>query len=167
MRYPLVVLSYHKFTPEDNEYVFSRTYKQFRTDIETKDFDWITIDDGHVSQIKACKMMQDKNIRAKLFTTTSLVGTPGYCSWDEIWSLSKAHDIENHGTTHKDHTLLGESAIYESIAWAQECIKEKVGRTPRYFVPPYNSFDERIVDICKTLKLVLVIDRITIKNNSR
>lgn len=164
---PLIILSYHRFTPEDHEYVFSRTYKQFRADLETKDFDWITIDDGHRSQIKACKMMQDMNIRAKLFTTTELVGTENYCSWDELWKLSKYHDIENHGTRHVIHTELTDDEIRASIDNANRIIKERIGRGPRFFVPPYNTFDARVEEITKELKLILVKNRITIQNISR
>jgi peptidoglycan/xylan/chitin deacetylase (PgdA/CDA1 family) len=163
----LIVLSYHRFTPEDHDYIFSRTYKQFRQDLETKDFDWITIDDGHRSQIKACKMMQDKNFRAKLFTTAALVGTGGYCSWDDLWTLSRLHDIENHGFNHLDHTLLSEEEMYQSIHKTSELIKNYIGRSPRYFVPPYNLFDDRVETIAKELGLVLIKNRVTIKNISR
>jgi peptidoglycan/xylan/chitin deacetylase (PgdA/CDA1 family) len=163
----LILLSYHRFTAEDNEYPFSRTYKQFRSDIETKDFDWITIDDGHKSQIKACKMMQDKNIRAKLFTTVSLVGTTGYCSWDDLWKLSKFHDISNHATDHVKLTELATEDIYKSLEHANMEIKKMIGVVPRFFVPPYNTFDYRVEIIAKELGLVLVKDRINITNNSR
>lgn len=163
----LIVLSYHRFTPEDNEYVFSRTYKQFRHDLETKDFDWVTVDDGHRSQIKACKMMQDKNIRAKLFTTINLVGTPGYCTWDELWTLSKFHDICNHATDHVKLTELTPDEIYKSLSNANQKIKEYIGVAPRYMVAPYNTYDYRVEIIARELGLTVVKNRIDIKNNSR
>lgn len=165
--YKLIVLSYHRFTPEDNDYPFSRTYKQFRHDLEKKDFDWVTIDDGHRSQIKACKMMQEKNFRAKLFTTTSLVGTPGYCSWDDLWMLSKFHDICNHSHDHVMLPHLEIDQIYFNLQESNRLIKEYIGITPRYFVPPYNNADYRVEIISRELGMVLVKDRVTIKNNSR
>jgi peptidoglycan/xylan/chitin deacetylase (PgdA/CDA1 family) len=163
----LIVLSYHRFTPEDHDYPFSRTYKQFRNDIETKDFDWITIDDGHASIIKACKMLQESNIRAKLFIAPGLIGRENYCTWSEIWSLSKFHDIENHSYDHLRLVTLEDDEIYQQIEKAQEAIKENIGRYPRYFVPPWNNYDNRVDAIVKDMGLQMVKDRINIKNNSR
>jgi peptidoglycan/xylan/chitin deacetylase (PgdA/CDA1 family) len=163
----LIVLSYHRFYPEDNTYPFSRTYKQFRNDLDTKDFDWITIDDGHASIIKSCKMMQESNIRAKLFINPGLIGKENYCTWNEIWALSKYHDIENHSHDHLRLVTLEDDEIVEQIQKAQEAIKEHIGRYPRFFVPPWNSYDNRVEAIVKDIGLQMVKDRVTIKNNSR
>jgi peptidoglycan/xylan/chitin deacetylase (PgdA/CDA1 family) len=163
----LIVLSYHKFTAEDDLYVFSRTYKQFRNDLQTKDFDWITIDDGHRSQIKACKMMQDLNIRAKLFVNPGLVGNDNYCTWEELWTLSKNHDIENHSYNHLRLVPLEDEQIFNEIKLSQEAIKENIGRYPRFFVPPWNHYDNRIEAIAKEIGLQLVKNRINIKNSTR
>jgi peptidoglycan/xylan/chitin deacetylase (PgdA/CDA1 family) len=163
----LIVLSYHRFTAEDDDYIFSRTYKQFRNDISTKDFDWITIDDGHQSQVKACKMMEGINIRAKLFINPGSIGTREYCTWDDIYKLSKAHDIENHALYHLDLVTLQDEEIWEQIEKAQDVIKEKVGKYPRFFVPPWNHYDNRVESIVKEMGLQLIKDRINIKNNSR
>lgn len=163
----LIVLSYHRFTAEDHPYPFSRTYKQFRNDLQTKDFDWITIDDGHASIIKACKMMQDSNIRAKLFIATSLIGAPGYCTWDDLWKLSKFHDIENHSHNHQILTELDSKTIYWNISKAVREIKRHIRVRPRYFVPPYNTADSRVESIVRHLGLQMVKDRIDIRNDSR
>lgn len=161
----LIVLSYHRFTQEEDSYVFSRTYKQFRNDLETKDFDWITIDDGHNSIIKACKMMSDHNIRAKLFINPGLVGTESYCSWSILNALSQDHDIENHSFDHVRLPALEDPKdIYWQIAHAQEEIEKNIGRTPRFFVPPWNNYDERVESICAEMGIQIVKNRINMKN---
>lgn len=167
MQYDLLVLSYHKFVDQVSDYRFSRTYDQFGHDISKKVYDWITIDDGMSCMIKACDMLRYCNIRAKLFICTGLVGQPGYCTWDELRELSKYHDIENHGHIHEWHSKLTTSKIMESISQASAAIKDHIGRAPRYFVPPYNDFDNRVQLICNSIHLVLVKNRQTILNISK
>lgn len=167
MQYDLIVLSYHKFVDKESEYRFSRTYEQFGHDISKKVYDWITIDDGMKCMIKACDMMRYCNIRAKLFICTTLVGQPGYCTWDELRELSKYHDIENHGHVHEWHSKLTPAEIQKSISTANSIIKQEVHRAPRYFVPPYNDFDRRVQAACNKIDLILVKNRQTILNISK
>lgn len=165
--YNLIVLSYHRFTDESHPYAFSRTYDQFEYDVNKKCYDWITIDDGHASIIKACDIMRAANVRAKLFIPTSLVGTPGYCNWEDLIKLSRYHDIENHSHLHIRLPELPRSIIWESMSMAHGMITENIKRAPRYFVPPYNQFDERIDEMANDLELSPLKDRITIKNDSK
>ena len=160
----LIVLSYHRFVEQESEYRFSRTYSQFGQDISKMRYDWITIDDGMKCMIKACEMLRYCNIRAKLFICTSLVGQPGYCTWEELKELSRHHDIENHSHIHQVHSSLQHDEIYKSIVTANDLIRKHIGREPRYFVPPYNTFDERAVEICHDLELTLVRNRTNILN---
>jgi len=163
----LTILSYHKFTEKYDEYPFSRTYDQFTHDIQKKIYDWITIDDGMKSMIKACEIMRDHNVRAKLFVCTSLVGKLGYCTWDELKYLSRFHDIENHAENHVYLTSLDHDDQCRQIFSAQAMIIKQIGRWSRFFVPPYNTFNEETEHICKESGLILLKDRITIKNNSK
>lgn len=162
----LIILSYHKFVSEESEYPFSRTYKKFINDIETKVFDWVTIDDGLKSQIKACDILRKRNIRAKLFITTSLVGEPAYCTWSQLFNLSKYHDIECHSHQHKYLTDLTDEQVHWNIRMSCRAIQKNIGIKPRYFVPPYNTFDERIEGIVKDFNLQLVKNRDTVKNDT-
>lgn len=163
----LTILSYHRFGEEESDYPFSRTYKQFNNDLGTKDFDWITIDDGMKSIVKACEMMRLRNIRAKLFISTALIGTEGFCTWDEIWKLSRHHDIENHSHNHVILPELTEGEALWNIQKANEMIKEAVGVKPRYFVPPWNSTNELVTKIAADQGLRLVHSRTDILNVSR
>lgn len=163
----LVVLSYHQFVVNESAYVFSRTLNQFEHDIRKKVFDWVTIDDGRACTIEACALLQQYNIRAKLFIATSLVGTPGYCNWDDLKALSKFHDIENHSNYHKDHTQVVYERQIESIDIAQKQITQYIGKPPRYFVPPYNKYNPDTEMAALTLGLVLIKNRITITKDSK
>lgn len=162
----LVALSYHRFNAEPDEYPFSRTYKQFRHDIQSKTFDWITIDDGHESTLKACAMMQHYNVRGKLFISPALIDTPGYMTWKDVVELSFFHDIENHSLEHIRLVPLEDKAIFYQIEKAQEEIFKRVGKYPRYFVPPWNHYDNRVETILEELGIQLVRRRIIIKNDT-
>lgn len=163
----LTVLSYHRFGEEPSDYPFSRTYQQFNHDLSVKDFDWITIDDGMQSIVKACEMMRLKNIRAKLFISTALIGQPGFCTADEIWKLSRHHDIENHSHEHIRLTEVGEEEVRMNIKTASAWIQRVTGRWPRFFVPPWNTFNDSIVRIAEENSMQLVRDRVDIRNDSR
>lgn len=162
----LIVLSYHRFDEQPSEDMYSRTYAQFEHDLNTKDFDWLTIDDCQSGQIKACEMMQEKNIRAKLFASTASVGTEGFCNWDEMWLLSRFHDIGNHSHFHKRLIWLSNSEIHENIGMCNELIKKYLGITPKWFVPPYNKWDKRVETIAGEYGLTLIHNRIDILNNT-
>lgn len=163
----LTILSYHKFTEKYDSYPFSRTWDQFTHDLQKKIYDWITIDDGMKSMIFACDILRQHNVRAKLFICTSLIGTYGYCTWDELKFLSKFHDIENHSSKHEYLTKLEPVDQYVEILGAQHLIEKHIGRSPRYFVPPYNTFNDATEQACTGVGLVMLKDRITIKNDSR
>jgi len=161
----LIILSYHRFTELFDDYPFSRTYEQFWHDIRKKTYDWITIDDGMACNVRACEMMREVNQRAKLFICSSLIGRPEYLTWDQIGQLSKHHDIECHSSIHVDHTKLEPKQVMNSI---EECKTELTvrGYKPRYFVAPYNLYNESVEAYARQLNLIPLIDRITIKNNT-
>lgn len=162
----LTVLSYHKFGYEPSDYPFSRTYEQFETDIVKRDYDLITFDDADYCQVKACAMLQAKNIRSKLFVPSDLIGKDGYCSEADIWKLSRFHDIENHSHQHIKLSGLDYAAVKNQIATCNNIVRDITGRTPRFLVAPWNEVTETIKQAAKDCLLQLVTDRITIKNDS-
>ncbi len=163
----LIILSYHKFTEQSNPYTFSRTYLQFAHDIDKKVYDLITIDDGMSCMIRACSMLRASNRRAKLFICTSLVGQEGYCTWDELRILSRNHDIENHAHLHVFHTDLNFDEIKASVTAAQDLITFEIGKAPRYFVAPYNTYKGEVDEVAESLNLITLKNRETIKNSSK
>lgn len=163
----LIILSYHRFVDAESDYRFSRTYEQFRHDILKKVYDLITIDDGMICQIKACEMLRAENRRAKLFICTGLVGTKGYCSWDQLRELSKFHDIENHSSTHKDHSQASYTLQYKSVLEAQDKIAQAIGKAPRYFVAPYNQYNDATDMVVTELGLISLKGRENILNISK
>jgi len=162
-----IILSYHKFVEQESDYRFSRTYDQFYHDIRKKRYDVITIDDGMICQIKACRMLQAYKIRARLFICTSLIGHDGYCSWSQIKELSRHHDIENHSHFHKDHSQITYQSQLSSIKKAQDLIYKHIGKWPWLFVAPYNQYNKDTDRITKDMGLTCVKGRETVLNISK
>lgn len=160
----MIVLSYHKFVDTPSDYRFSRTYEQFEHDIRKKEYDLITIDDAMECMPKACEILKKWGVHAKLFVPTELVGTKGYCTWSQLKELATFHHIENHGSNHKDHTKLTAFQIGQSIGRAQHAITNRIGIAPKYFVGPYNQYDDRVERIAATYNLTCLKDRINITN---
>lgn len=163
----LIILSYHKFVVYDDPYPFSRTFEQFDHDIRKKVYDWITIDDGLECTFRACEMLKRYNRRAKLFICSSLIGKEGYLTWEQVRQLSAHHDIECHGHVHVDHRMMDAGEVAESIRQCCELIEFYTGRRPRYFVAPYNLYNDVVIAMANIQLLVPLIDRITIKNDSK
>lgn len=163
----LIILSYHRFVEQESDYRFSRTYEQFKHDISKKVYDQIHIDDCRICTIKACDILRTSNVRAKIFVCTELIGEPGYCTWDDLRKISMSHDMENHGSIHKLHTEASYQLQYESIRDAQEKIKKEIGKYPRYFVPPWNQFNNQTELACLKLGITLIHGRENILNISK
>lgn len=159
-----IILSYHVFGDQPSDYKFSRTFSQFAHDIDKKIYDQIHIDDARICTIKACDMLRNSNRRAKVFVCTELVGRDGFCSWDDLRALSRFHDIENHGSIHKDHALMSYGKQFKSIGIAMGVIEKMIGRKPRYFVPPYNQYNADTVKACSDIGITLVHGRINVTN---
>lgn len=163
----LIVLSYHEFYEEFDDYQFSRIYSKFRNDLETKIFDFITIDDAHYSSMKAFYMMKERNIRGLLFVPTALVSTSEkYLSWSQINQISKHHDIGNHSHRHIDLRNLTNDQIQEEILTANSLIEKHTGKRPRFFVPPFNKTNKHVDNIAEKLNLQIIRNRIDILNTT-
>lgn len=162
----LTVLSYHEFYTEPNEYAYSRTYARFREDLNTKLFDLITIDDGHIGCLKAFEMMRQKNIRGILFVPSSLMGQGKYLSWSQINHISKHHEIGNHSHHHVNLQELTPAQIQEEILTCNSLIEKHTGKRPRFFVPPFNRSNKHIDNLADKFGLQIIRNRVDIINTT-
>lgn len=165
--YQPIILSYHRFGEEYDDYPFSRTYEQFGHDLRKKIFDCVTIDDGHVSMIKACEIMREHNVRGKLFIPTALVGTEDYCSWEELKILSEWHCIEPHCHTHERLDKLSYFEVFANIQTAIGLIDIHLNKKARFFASPWNQYSDEVRQVCDDLGLIIMDGRIDIKNDSK
>lgn len=111
-------------------------------------------------------MMYAQNIRAKIFVSTALIGTPGYCTWKDLIQIADYHDIENHSHEHVNLQELSYKDVAYNIHMANEIIEKHIGKRPRYFVPPFNKWDDNVKEISDKLGLTLIHSRIDILNTT-
>lgn len=164
----MIVLSYHRFFEEENEYRFSRTFQQFDHDVRKKEFSEINIDDGRLCSFQACEIAQSHGINVRVFISPSLIGTPGYLTWNLLRSIVKyGHTVENHSFYHENH--IGKTYEWQknSISHAQEIITNEIGISPSLFVAPFNSYDERTDQVISELGLIARKGRINVLNISK
>lgn len=56
-------------------------------------------------------------------------------------------EIENHSRTHSDMTKLSRGEILAEISFTSDAAERAVGRRPRFFRPPYISYNQLMFDI--------------------
>jgi peptidoglycan/xylan/chitin deacetylase (PgdA/CDA1 family) len=156
------ILSYHRFTHSSDPYPFSRTYPQFKNDIN-REFDLITMDDGWISQIRACEILRDKGIKPILAITTDFIEKEGYIDWEDLDYLYQFCEIANHSHSHPHLLELDECKVRWQIRKANKLLKKY---QIKYFIPPYNQTNEAIDLIAKEEGLSVLPDRITILNTT-
>lgn len=160
------ILEYHVFTEEPAPYEYSRTYSQFENDLNTKEFDLITMDDGKRSQYKACKMLEERGIKAVLGIITSQVGEKGYLTWDELRELSKYHIIASHSHNHIRFNWMKKKQIEAEMYVSRAILEDKLGVEVKYLIPPFNMVNEEVEELAKEYNYELITGRITIRNNT-
>jgi REP element-mobilizing transposase RayT len=136
---------YHKFGFKPSKYKWSRTYEQFKKDLETAY--GIRMDDGHRSQIIACRMAKKP---VYLGITTSFIGKTGYMNWKEVEELSKYHIICNHSHSHEHFDDKTEEEIIKDLTEAQKILNAK------YYLPTYNFVNNKVINACQRLGLEIL-----------
>ena len=67
------------------------------------------------------------------------------------------YEICNHSHSHSGKNLVNwnTSKQKEDLEKANNIIKKKLGVEPRYFIPPYGKFDDKLIEVCESLGMIL------------
>lgn len=158
-------LEYHKFSDSPIEYIFSRTYEQFKYDLNTN-FNLIFFDDGYKTQLKAMNMAKEKGVRINVAIITYLIGVNEYMTEDDIRKNCVYHDFECHTHTHRKLTELSEHQIKLEIIKSCYIIYNLTSRYPKYLIPPWDTVNDKVKKVANGLKIILVENRKIIKNDT-
>jgi peptidoglycan/xylan/chitin deacetylase (PgdA/CDA1 family) len=113
----------------------------------------ITFDDGHQSNYTiAFPLLLQHHLLAEFYINTSLVGTQGYMSWDELNEMN-AHgmSIQSHGHTHRYFSEMTDKDIFLELKTSKNLIETKLKNDVFVFSPPGGRVDQRVIRIAKSL----------------
>ncbi len=114
----------------------------------------LTFDDGYQDNYTTVfPLLKQYNFPATIFVTTGLIGTPGYCSAEE---LREMHDsglvaIEPHTLTHPKLAKLSRADAEREIRDSREKLRAISGTAPSLFAYPYGSFSEETTSVVREL----------------
>ena len=80
------------------------------------------------------------------------------CQADEFIkeSLDRGHNIALHGWVHTLITRYREYEQRHNITLAKNFLEDKYGIKIKYFVPPFNTYDESTMIVCRELNLTIL-----------
>lgn len=114
----------------------------------------LTFDDGYRDNYTtAFPLLKQYNFPATIFVTTDLIGTPGYCSTEELQEMhtSGLVSIEPHTLTHPKLAKLPRADAEREIRDSREKLLDIIGTVPSLFAYPYGSFSEETTDVVRQM----------------
>ena len=105
----------------------------------------LTFDDGHASNAElALPLLAERGLKAAFFVTTGFIGQrPGYCSWEQLRTLSRAGMlIGGHGHTHRFLSDLDAPLLHEELQRSHTLLQDGLRQTVAQMSFPggrYNS----------------------------
>ena len=114
----------------------------------------LTFDDaskGHIAV--AAPAMEKYGFKGVFNIITDKIGRPGHLTWDDVRELKKrGHVICSHGKSHVDMVKLakekGDAAVMAEFTESMAAIEKETGEKPKYFCPPFVSYDEGTERMC-------------------
>ena len=109
---------------------------------------------GNEHLVPMLSILRDSGVQATWF----LVGRWA-AKYPELVRLiaAEGHEFGNHAYSDPHLPTLSKAAIADEINKTAEVIVDIVGTRPRYFSPPYNDFNQTVLDIAQELGYLTVI----------
>ncbi len=112
----------------------------------------LTFDDGyHDNYTNVFPLLGQYGFPATIFITTDLIGTPGYCSAEELRTMHRSGliSIEPHTLSHPKLAKLSRAEAAREIRESRRVLQEILGVAPTLFAYPYGSFSEETVGLVR------------------
>lgn len=108
----------------------------------------ITFDDGYESDHdSALPMLASFGFRAVTFITASLVGRPGYLTWEKIKELSNAgFSVQSHSFNHRFLSTLGHAELLDELKRSKETIEDRTAVEVKYIAAPGGRFSPAVIE---------------------
>ncbi len=108
----------------------------------------LTFDDGYRDNYTyVFPLLKQYGFSTTIFVTTALIGTPGYCSVEELREMHNSGliNIESHTLTHPKLTKLFLADVERELSGSRRVLKSILGVAPTLFAYPYGDFSGETV----------------------
>jgi len=107
----------------------------------------ITFDDGYESDFHtALPSLGKYGFKAVTFITASLVGKPGYLTWEKIRALGKAgFSVQSHSFNHRFLTTLAPAELLDELRRSKETIEDRTGGKVEFIAAPGGRVSAAVV----------------------
>jgi peptidoglycan/xylan/chitin deacetylase (PgdA/CDA1 family) len=166
---PALILNYHSVGETSDDYQVSRT-------AFAQQLDWLgaqgfhaatlnqlvehrlpprpvilTFDDGKEDALRVVlPLLQARGLRGTFFIITSLVGKPGYLSWDGVRALAAAGmEIGSHTVDHARLADLPDDRVRAELIDSKRELEAQLHAPVEALAYPYNSVRARVVDAAR------------------
>lgn len=111
----------------------------------------LTFDDGEQSvATRALPLLASHGFKGVLFVTTGWIGTPGYCSEEELRRLARAGwEIGAHGVSHRFLTELDDRELRSELGESRGRLADILGEPPQHLALPGGRGDRRVVEAAR------------------
>jgi peptidoglycan/xylan/chitin deacetylase (PgdA/CDA1 family) len=106
----------------------------------------LTFDDGKEDALThVLPALQKRGMRAAFFIPTSLIGTPGFLTWDGVRALAAAGmEIGSHGATHGRLADLPDERVREELLQSKRKLEAELHAPVDLLAYPFNSVRRRV-----------------------
>lgn len=108
-----------------------------------RNFYALTIDDVPESfYTNAFPLLQREGIPFTIFVNTSLLGTNGYISYQQLIEMSRSElcTVGSHGVTHKEFFLFNREQFIEELINSKEILEQLIHKPIELFAFPFGSY---------------------------
>lgn len=114
----------------------------------------LTFDDGWQDvYIHAFPFAKEYNVKFSMYVIKDLIGTPGYCTEDELREMYESGlvAVESHTVSHRMLATLTEDEIYEELSVSKNYLKDTFGIDSTVICYPSGSRNKATIKIAKEL----------------
>lgn len=154
-------LAYHEITEAEPGYLYGISTCQFREHLccvrrlaamNLGGANYITFDDGHVSQYDhALSVLQELSMKATFFVTVGWTGKrPGYMTWKQLAELARSgHEVQSHGWSHTLLTQCSAKELQIELLRSRHELEDQLGAKVKAISLPGGRWNMRVLEACR------------------
>lgn len=113
---------------------------------------YITFDDGHVSQYDhGFSVLQELSMKATFFVTSGWTGKrPGYMTWKQLAELARyGHEVQSHGWSHTLLTQCSAKELQIELLRSKRDLEDHLGAKVNAISLPGGRWNSRVLEACR------------------